>query len=117
MTEKIPKHERHRATDEVLKNLPPGVNLIRTLRGHTGFIGRIAWSPDGRMVASPSSDDTIRLWDVETGACIHTMKGHKSGVTSVAFDPTGQTLASGSNDSTVKLWDVNNGLLLRTFEG
>lgn len=51
-----------RADDEVRKNLPPGVKLLRTLRGHTDTIGRIAWSPDGRLLASPSADGTIRLW-------------------------------------------------------
>ncbi len=56
-----------KADDEVRKSLPPGVKLLRTLRGHTSWIGRIAWSPDGRLLASPSDDNTIRLWDAETG--------------------------------------------------
>ena len=63
--------EQHRRADEeVRKKLPPGVKLVRTLRGHTEFIGRIAWSPDGRILASPSGDGTIRLWDTETGECL-----------------------------------------------
>jgi WD40 repeat protein len=61
------EEEWQRADDEVRKKLPPGVKLLRTLRGHTGYIGRIAWSPDGRLLASPSADETIRLWDAETG--------------------------------------------------
>ncbi len=56
--------------------LPPGVKLVCTLRGHTDCIGRIAWSPDGRMLASPSDDKTIRLWDAETGQCLRTLTGH-----------------------------------------
>ena len=66
--------ERWRCADEeVQKNLPPGVKLVRTLRGHNGWIGRIAWSPDGRMLASPSADKTIRLWDAEADECLRTL--------------------------------------------
>jgi WD40 repeat protein/class 3 adenylate cyclase len=87
------------------------------LRGHSDAIGRIAWSPDGRMLASPSNDKTIRLWDLGTGKCLSTLEAHTGSVYSVAFDPTGLTLASSSEDSTVKLWDTTSGKLLRTIEG
>lgn len=106
-----------RADEEVRKNLPPGVKLVRTLQGHTGVIGCIAWSPDGRMLASPSEDKTIRLWNIETGECLHTLKGHDDWVTSVAFDPEGHILASGCFDKMVKLWEPTSGKLVRTLEG
>jgi small GTP-binding protein len=105
-----------RADDQVRKNLPPGVKLVRTLRGHTASIGRITWSPDGRILASPSSDKMIRLWDAETGQCLRILEGHKSEVVSVAFDPNGDTLVSGSQDKTVKLWETASGRLLRSLE-
>src|SRR6266851_71420 len=89
--------EQHRQADEeVRKKLPPGVKLVRTLRGHKGWIGRIAWSPDGQMLASPSEDKTIRLWDTETGECLRTLKWHRDKVGSTAFEPSGRILASGS---------------------
>ena len=97
--------------------LPAGVKLLRTLRGHTDRIGRIAWSPDGRMLASPSVDKTIRLWDGGTGECLRTIDGHKDTVWAVAFDLAGHTLASASHDKTVKLWELSSGRLLRTLEG
>lgn len=106
-----------RADEKVRKSLPAGVKLVRTLRGHTGWIGRIAWSPDGRMLASPSEDGTIRLWDTKTGECLQKLGGHKGQVHNVAFDPAGHVLASGGSDRTVKLWDLSVGKVLRTLEG
>jgi WD40 repeat protein len=105
------------ADEEVRKSLPPGVKLIRTLRGHKDIIGRIAWSPDGRMLATPSRDKTIRLWDAETGKLLDKLEGHEGGVNSVAFDPKGLMLASGSNDGTAKLWDIAGGKQLLTLSG
>lgn len=105
------------ADEEVRKNLPNGIKLVRTLRGHTGIIGDIAWSPDGRMLATPSSDKTIRLWDAETGKCLFTLEGHIGEVNCVAFDPKGHILASGSDDNTIKLWELASGKLLFTLKG
>ena len=59
--------------------------------------------PDGRRLASGSRDKTVRLWDVETGACVRTLKGHGNWVLSVCFSPDGKQLASGSYGRTVQL--------------
>lgn len=108
------KEEQWRRADEaVLKNLPPGVKLVRTLRGHTDFIGRIAWSPNGRMLASPSKDRTIRVWDADTGECLRTIE-RKTAELSVAFNPKGQALAMGAN-SGIEMRDISNGKLLCEF--
>lgn len=111
------------ADEVVRKNLPPGVKLVRTLRGHTGWIGHIAWSPDGRMLASPSKDETIRLWDAEIGKCLRTLTGHKDEVMTVAFSPNGKILASGggnefqdasdTSDRSIYLWDTTTGELVK----
>jgi WD40 repeat protein len=80
----------------------PGLTLRQVLRGHTGPINRIAWSPDGSYLASPSEDKTIRIWDTRSGACVRTLQGHKDIVNSVTWSPDSKMLASGRT-SMIKL--------------
>jgi len=67
----------------------------------------VAFSPDGKVLASRSDDRTIKLWDVQTGRALQTLTGHSHYVNSVAFSPDGKVLASRSDDETIKLWDVS----------
>lgn len=84
--------------------------LIQFFTGHSDQVRSIAFSPDGKTLASGNLDKTIRLWDVATGKQIgHPLTGHKNGVSSIAFSPNGKILASGSWDSTVILWDTSTG--------
>src|SRR5205085_1215456 len=69
----------------------------------------VAWSPDGRRLASGSNDNTVRVWDGETGSLLRTLEGHQGGVLSVAWSPDGRRLASGSSDRTVRVWDEETG--------
>lgn len=85
----------------------PGLTLRQVLRGHTDGINRIAWSPDGKYLASPSDDKTIRIWDGSTGECIRILEGHTGGVRSVSWSPDNQSIASGSSDCTFRLWDAS----------
>jgi len=77
----------------------------------------VAFSPDGRTLASGSWDNTIKLWDLESGEIRRSLSGHTDGVNSVTFSPNGKTLASGSSDLTIKLWDVESGEIRRTLAG
>jgi len=133
------------ATDNAIKlwDVASGTE-IRTLTGHSDRVNSVVFSPDGSTLASGSGsntigwtvdnfdldptgpgtiDNTIKLWDVNTGTEIRNLVGHSAAVRSVAFSPDSHTLASGSGSNAsiqgdlIKLWDVASGAEIRTLTG
>jgi WD40 repeat protein len=88
-----------------LRNIEYGRNPDDCMT-HGDNVYSIAFSPDGKYLASGSGDKTVKLWNVESQKEVNTLKKHKDKVTSVAFSPDGKYMASGSYDHTVKLWSV-----------
>lgn len=97
--------------------IPAGLKHRYSLRGHGGIIFRVAWSPDGRRLASSSKDRTVGIWDVETGKVLHMLKGPWLWANTVAWSPDSKTLAVGSPDATVQLWDAETGRFLEMLHG
>ena len=77
----------------------------------------MAFSPRSDHWPAASSDNTVRLWEAESGQELRRFEGHGAGVSSVAFSPAGDQLASASSDNTVRLWEVASGREMRRFEG
>jgi WD40 repeat protein len=85
--------------------------------GHSNEVKSVAFSPDGKYLASGSGDNTVKLWCVESQKEVTTLQGHISYVQSVAFSSDGKYLASGSWDKTVKLWIVESQKEITTLRG
>ena len=89
--------------------------MIQALAGHLETVGIIAFSPDGKQIASASEDGIIKLWDTVTGSLQQTLSGHSNvsdysnGITAMAFLPDSKLIISGAHNGSVMLWDTTTG--------
>jgi WD40 repeat protein len=93
------------------------LSRARTLDGHTECVDAVAVTPDGTTAISGSWDNTLKVWDVETGMEIRTLRGHAGDVGAVAVTPDGSMAISGATDNTLIVWDIRTGSEIRRLEG
>ncbi|MGA8030319.1 MAG: NB-ARC domain-containing protein, partial [Bryobacteraceae bacterium] len=87
---------------------PPGTGLLRTLEGHSSLTS-VALTRDGKRAVSASDDNTLKVWDLESGRELRTLEGHSRSVTGVALTADGKRAVSASSDHTLKVWDLESG--------
>ncbi len=94
-----------------------GWQPFKTLVGHQSWVTAAAFTPHQPILATGSLDDTVRLWNWQTGELLHALKGHARGVNDVAIDRRGQRLVSCGDDATVKIWHLGDGSLRHVLKG
>jgi len=94
---------------------PSGIKLLRTLEGHGSVVNGVAVTPDGKPAVSTSDDETLKVWDLETGHALRTLEGDGSVVNGAAVTPDGKRAVSASDDKTLKVWDLETGRQVVTF--
>jgi len=81
--------------------------LLLTPDGHKGNVFSVAYNPDGRYMATASSDETVKLWNSQDGKLLRELKEHQAEVCAVAFSPDGKLLVSGGKDRMIRCWKVD----------
>lgn len=89
---------------------------VHDIKGHRGELNDVAYSPDGKLIASGATDGTVRIWSRESASELRKMQGDDESVLCVAFSPTGRQLAAGGMGGRVKIWDTATGKELRDIE-
>ncbi len=109
----LPPAPRRSAQSRVI----PQANLLYACMGHSSRITSIAWSPDGKFLASASYDKTVQVWDASNGKNILSYKKHSQHVNALAWSHDSKYLATASDDGTVQIWEARTGKMLVTFRG
>jgi WD40 repeat protein len=97
--------------------IPPMSNMLYTCYGHGSRVTALAWSPNGKWLASASYDKTVRVWDATNGAYLLTYKEHHERVNALAWSPDSTKLVSASHDGTVRVWNALSGTPIVTYSG
>lgn len=92
-------------------------DIFPFLKGHSSSVNSVAFSPNGKKVASGSDDKSVIIWDIDTWSALLKYQGHMNSVNSLAFSSNGEIIVSGSCDKTIQVWNFENGKQLKIYRG
>lgn len=104
------------ATGKELHKLTGHQQVVSNQRIASGYLNALAFSPDGKVLASASCDGMARLWEVASGKTLHVLEGHRGFVNAVAFFPDGKTVVTGGEDGTIRCWQAATGKQLSEIQ-
>ena len=113
----LPKTPTKAAKGVSIPQIPPMSNMLFACYGHSSRVTSLAWSPNGKWLASASYDKTVQVWDATNGKQLSTYKEHRDRVNALVWSPNSTHLASASDDGTVRVWNALSGTLLVTYTG
>ena len=111
--EEILKKQKQKILDPLSTNK---YKLLKTLKGHLNVVSSVAYSPDGKHIVSSSWDETIKIWNTESGICLKTIEVGPDCVDSVTYSPDGKRIVTGLCYGSIKIWDANKHTCLKTLK-
>ncbi|XRB25467.1 EF-hand domain-containing protein [Pseudoscourfieldia marina] len=91
--------------------------ILNNMKGHSRDVNSASYSVDGTRIVSASDDETVRVWDATTGACLSVLDGDSGAVSSASYSADGTRIVSASSDETVRIWDATTGACISVLEG
>ena len=88
---------------------------MRTQKGHHSHVNSAAYSQDGRSIITASGDNTAKIWNTESGECIHTLEGHGSEVNKASYNTDGEHIVSVSSSGSITIWRAESGSIVKSF--
>lgn len=115
VSQQAPSKKSQRQMSQV--QVRPQSNTLYVCQGHTGRITAVAWSPDGKYLASASYDKTILIWNATNGSHLVTYQGHTARVNNLAWSPDSKSVVSVGDDQSAQVWEVATGKQIHTYQG
>lgn len=113
----LPKTPAKASKSASISQIPPMSNMLFACYGHSSRVTSLAWSPNGKWLASASYDKTVHVWDATNGKRLLTNKEHRDRVNALVWSPDSTYLASASDDGTARVWNAFSGTPLVTYAG